>query len=130
MGGLIFLSVSEVLRIHSDQIARYGGSSEILDMSLIESAVMQPQAGFGGDYFHGDLASMAAAYLFHLAKNHGFADGNKRTGAAAAIVFLKLNGVVLQPPVPGELERLTIEIVTGSSTKDHAAEFFRQRTLS
>lgn len=128
--GILFLSADDVLRIHADQIARYGGSAEILDRPLIESATMQPQAAFDGEQLHEDLPAMAAAYLFHLSKNHGFADGNKRTGAAAAIVFLKLNGVQLKPPIVGELERLTLDVVTDISTKEDAARFFRERIVT
>ncbi|MBI3855807.1 MAG: Fic family protein, partial [Planctomycetes bacterium] len=75
---LLFLSTESVQRIHEDQIQRYGGSLGIRDMGLLESAVAMPQAGSGGQYFHTDLYEMAAAYLFHLVKNHPFVDGNKR----------------------------------------------------
>ena len=51
------------------------------------------QAGSGGQYFHADLFEMAAAYLFHIAGNHPFVDGNKRVALAAALTFLKMNGL-------------------------------------
>jgi hypothetical protein len=57
VGGIFFLTLNDLLRIHSDQIARYGGSADILNISLIESALMQPQAAFGGDYLHADIAA-------------------------------------------------------------------------
>lgn len=92
---LEFLTLDEVLDIHADQIARYGGSLGVRDVRLLESALAQPQTSFGGQYLHADLAAMAAAYLFHLVKNHPFIDGNKRVGAAAASVFLLTNGQCL-----------------------------------
>lgn len=93
MDGIIFLTVDDVLQIHLDQIARYGGREGILDLTLIESAIAQPCATYCGQFLHEDIAAMAAAYLFHLAKNHGFEDGNKRVGATAAMVFLEMNDV-------------------------------------
>jgi len=86
-----FLSVQRVLALHSLQLKLFGGSEGVRDQSLLESAIAMPATSFGGQYVHADLAEMAAAYLFHLNKNHPFIDGNKRTATAAALVFLKLN---------------------------------------
>lgn len=91
-----FLGIDEVLLIHADQIARYGGSPELRDAGLLISAVETPRATFGSAFLHGDLFEMAAAYLFHIVLNHPFMDGNKRTGTAAALVFLDLNGVEME----------------------------------
>ena len=88
-----FLSVDEILRIHQDQIERYGGDASIRDAKALLSAVAMPQTGFDGNYLHHDLFAMAAAYLFHITQNHPFIDGNKRTGTTAALVFLSLNCV-------------------------------------
>jgi len=87
-----FLSVDEILEIHRDQIERYGGEIGIRDRGLLESAVAMPQQSFGGAYLHADIFEMAAAYAFHLAESQAFVDGNKRTGLAAAYMFLALNG--------------------------------------
>ena len=88
----IFLSLEEVIALHNLQLERFGGLGGIRDTGLLESALAMPQAGFGDQYAHADLFEMAAAYLFHLCKNHPFADGNKRVGFHSAYVFLKLNG--------------------------------------
>ena len=69
-------------------MARYGGLPGLRDEGLLESAVAQAVATFGGEYLHNDIFQMAAAYLFHIVQNHPFVDGNKRAGAAAAVVFL------------------------------------------
>lgn len=87
-----FLTLDEIPEIHRDQIERYGGDEGIRDNGLLESAVAMPQQSFGGEYLHRDIFEMAAAYAFHLAENQAFIDGNKRTGLAAAYVFLALNG--------------------------------------
>lgn len=91
-----FLTLDEVLGIHDDQIALYGGDPGVRDMRLVESAVATPQATFDGRYLHEDLFAMAAAYAFHLAESQAFLDGNKRTGLAVAYVFLGLNGYRLR----------------------------------
>lgn len=87
-----FLTVEEVLVIHDEQIEEYGGIRGIRDQGLLESAVMMPQASFGGDYLHQNLFEMAAAYAFHIAENQPFLDGNKRTALVSALVFLDING--------------------------------------
>ena len=64
-----FLGLEEVLALHADQIACYGGAPGVRDLGLLESAVAAPEASYGGGYLHGTLHEMAAAYLFHLAQN-------------------------------------------------------------
>jgi death on curing protein len=93
MADIIFLTLAEVIDIHADQIERYGGSHGIRDLNLLSSAVGMPSACFGGEYLHTDIYEMASAYAFHIAQNHPFIDGNKRTGLASALVFLELNGI-------------------------------------
>ncbi len=93
-----FLTVEEVLQIHDEQLAAYGGASGIRDQGLLESAVAMPQASFGEAYLHEDLFHMAAAYAFHIAQNQPFVDGNKRTGLVATLVFLDLNGTTILDP--------------------------------
>jgi len=83
-----FLELPDVLMVHADQIQRYGGETGVRDLGLLESAVAQPRAAFGGEYLHQDLFGMAAAYLFHIVCNHPFVDGNKRVGLVAARPFL------------------------------------------
>ena len=90
-----FLTVEVVLALHQRQLERFGGGAGLRDRGLLESAVAQPQASFGGTYAHEGLFAMAAAYLFHIVSNHPFVDGNKRTGLLTAQVFLAVNGVTL-----------------------------------
>ncbi len=122
-----FLSTEDALLLHADQIDLYGGEHGVRDAGLLDSAVAQPQAGFGGKHLHTDIYSMAAAYMFHIVKNHPFLDGNKRAGAVAALVFLDINGIEIDAP-RGSLYDLTIEVATGQSGKAEIAEFFRSRT--
>jgi death-on-curing protein len=119
-----FLEVHDLLSLHADQVALYGGTHGVRDGGLLESAVAQPRAMAGGEYLHEDLFEMAAAYMFHLVKNHPFFDGNKRTGAVAALVFLDINGVEIDAP-EGSIHDLTIAVAVGCAGKTQIAEFFR-----
>jgi death-on-curing protein len=121
----VFLSLGEVLEIHRDQIERYGGDPGIRDLGLLQSALAMPAAGFDGRYLHSDLFAMAAAYLFHIVQNHPFADGNKRTGAVAALVFLSLNGIEIDADEE-EFESMVLSVAQGRSDKAAVTEFFRK----
>lgn len=93
-----FLTVEEVLQVHKETVERYGGLEGLREPSLLESAVAVPQAYFAGQFLHEDLFAMAAAYAYHIAQNQPFLDGNKRTGLAAALLFLSLNAVEVRDP--------------------------------
>jgi death-on-curing protein len=123
-----FLTLDETIAIHRDQIARYGGSEGVRDWGLLQSAVAMPAATFGGQFLHGDLCEMAAAYLFHIAQNHPFIDGNKRVGAAAAYVFLALNEIRLTADNDAYAE-LVLSVARGETPKSAVAEFFRANTI-
>ena len=118
-----FLALDDVLFIHEDRIRKYGGSSGLRDLGLLESAVAMPQATFGGAYLHGTIDEMAAAYLFHIARNHPSVDGNKRTALACALAFLRLNGVRVAAS-EDELYDLVIGCVEGVVGKAEIAAFF------
>ena len=120
-----FLTLDDVLEIHQLQVERYGGLHGVRDQGLVESALAQPEATFAREYLHGDLFEMAAAYLVHLVRNHGFLDGNKRTGLLAALVFLDLNGISLDRASP-ELYELTVAVAEGRADKEEAAAVLRR----
>lgn len=94
----IFLTLAEVIDIHSNQIDLHGGEGGIRDLGLLQSAISQPQASFSGEWLHSDIFSMASAYAYHICKNHPFLDGNKRTALASALVFLELNSIEIFDP--------------------------------
>lgn len=85
-----YLTTVEVLAMHRDQIARYGGGEGVRDYGLLEAAVYRPQTGY-----YADLIEEAAALWESLSQNHPFIDGNKRTAFAAAYTFLAINGARL-----------------------------------
>jgi death-on-curing protein len=122
-----FLSLAEVLGIHQDQVARYGGASGIRDIELLKSAIGMPSATYGGKFLHTDIYEMAAAYLFHLVKNHPFVDGNKRVGAVAAFVFLALNGFDFDAP-ENDFAEMVLAVARGELDKADVAVFIRRFT--
>lgn len=123
-----FLSVEDVIQIHDEQIAAYGGATGVRDQGLLESAVAMPRASFGEAYLHEDLAHMAAAYAFHVAQNQPFVDGNKRTGLAAALVFLDLNGITVLDPQETLYDAM-IAIAERRMDKDGLAELLRELSM-
>ena len=125
----VFLSLSEVLGIHQDQAARYGGAPGIRDIELLKSALGMPSATYGGEFLHTDIYEMAAAYLFHLVKNHPFVDGNKRVGAVAALVFLDLDGFDFDAS-EDEFAEMVIGVARGDLDKADVAVFIRRFTRS
>lgn len=126
MAAPVFLTLAEVLEIHQDQLNRYGGRSGIRDLDLLKSALAMPQAGMGEEYFHADIMEMAAAYLFHVVRNHPFVDGNKRAGAVAALVFLVLNGIDIEAE-EAEFEHLVRRVAESEADKNEIAAFLRSR---
>ena len=120
----MFLTLDDILESHLNQIDTYGGSHGIRDIGLLESAIAQPEASFGGQYLHADIFEMAAAYLYHLVMNHPFVDGNKRVGLEAALIFLEINDESLIVN-DDELVELVLKTTAGQIGKREIAEFFR-----
>src|SRR6185295_79454 len=116
----LFLTVDQILELHQDQIDNYGGSAGVRDMTLVESAAGAPSASFGGQFLHSDIFEMAAALLFALVQNHALIDGNKRVGTAAALVFLKSNGVEIANREP-EFGDLVLRVASSRAKKDEVA---------
>ena len=123
----LFLTFDEVLALHADQLARYGGEVGLLAPDLLSSALAVPRATFGGEFLHPTLHEMAAAYLFHVCQNHPFLDGNKRTALAACLAFLWLNDheVIADPD---ELTELVLGVARGEVAKADIAVFLRSHS--
>ncbi len=123
-----FLTVDHVLAIHRRMIAAFGGTDTVRDHGLLDSAVMMPAARFRGRFLHQDVPAMAAAYLFHLCKNHPFLDGNERTALASAEVFVLLNDKRLTA-TDEQLEELTRAVAAGRVSKKELIAFFRRHVV-
>lgn len=125
MSELEFLTLDEVLGIHADQIRVYGGAGGLRDLELLQSAIAMPETTFDGEYLHPSVFEMAAAYLFHVARNHPFVDGNKRTALMCALVFLGLNGERMRAD-PDELYSLVDGVAAGAVDKAEVSVFLRR----
>lgn len=124
-----FLTLPEVLALHDDQISCFGGTSGIRDVGLLESALAQPQATFGGELLHTTIYEQAAAYLFHLAMNHPFLDGNKRTAFAVMDAFLRLNGYQLNLS-DDQTYQLVLDVVQKTVSKTELSDRLKEVVLS
>ena len=125
---MVFLTLDDIIESHQNQIETYGGSHGIRDIGLLESAIAQPEASFGGQYLHADIFQMAAAYIYHLVMNHPFVDGNKRVGLEAALIFLEINNENLSAS-DEELVDLVLKTTAGQVGKREIAEFFRSHCV-
>ncbi|MBX3406156.1 MAG: type II toxin-antitoxin system death-on-curing family toxin [Phycisphaeraceae bacterium] len=105
-----FLTKDEVLSLHRASIDLYGGAEGVLDDGALESALAQPRQAPGGEFAHEFPFGMAAAYGYHLAMNHAFRDGNKRTSFAAMVAFLRMNGWNFELP-DGHAADMMLEMI-------------------
>ena len=120
-----FVPKSDVLDIHKRQIERFGGLDGIRDDGLLDSALAQPQATFFGELLHPTISSQAAAYLYHLAKNHPFLEGNKRTAFATMIAFLSMNSYELN--MSEEVAyNMVMQVAQSEMTKEELSSFLEQ----
>ena len=108
---------------HAEQVAEHGGDDEVRDHGLLDSAMARPVnlAGYGEP----DVADLAAAYAFDIARNHPFVDGNKRTAAVVSETFLMLNGHELTA-TDAELVVAFVALASGELSEVEMADWFRQ----
>lgn len=123
-----FLTLDEVLALHAEQIRRFGGLPGLRDSALLESALAMPRATFDGELLHSTPFEAAAAYLFHLARNHPFVDGNKRAALAAALVFLWLEGYGVEVD-DDALTDLVVGVASGDVAKSETAVFLQRHAI-
>ena len=117
-----WLDTGIVLDIHAEQLALFGGGDGIRDLGLLESALARPLNKFA--YGETDLAALAAAYAFGIARNHPFVDGNKRAAFGSMIVFLGLNKIELDVP-PEDATAIFLEVAAGKVDEDGLARWLR-----
>ena len=125
MNQIYFLTFDEIPRLHDYSIEEFGGVKGIRDSGLLESAAAQPQMIVFGQHVHEDIYHMAAAYCFHIIKNHAFIDGNKRIGLLVALTFLEKNNVTIEADFDS-LYDLAMSVACSELNKEQVAEFFKQ----
>jgi death on curing protein len=115
-----------VLALHGEQLGEHGGMAGIRDLGLLRSAMARPEnlASYGVP----DAASLAASYAFGIARNHPFNDGNKRTAAVTALLFLAENGKEWDITEP-ELVVMTLALAAGELGEEEVAAWFRDHLL-
>jgi len=123
----VYLSVAQVLRIHQELMATFGGAKGLRDAGALEAATARPQMTFGGEDLYPDAAAKAAALMHSLVMNHPFVDGNKRVGAVAMELFLLLNSLALDA-VDEEIVAVTLAVARGEIEAEALAIWLRQRT--
>jgi death-on-curing protein len=115
-----WLDISIVLDFHAEQLALFGGADGVRDVGLLESALARPINKLA--YGESDLAVLAAAYGFGIARNHPFVDGNKRTALASMIVFLGLNRIDVDAP-PEEATAIILGLAAGEIGEEALAHW-------
>ena len=123
-----WLRTDAVLAMHRRQLAEHGGGDGVRDIGLLGSALARPQniAAYEPD---ADIARLAAAYAFGIAKDHPFVDGNKRTSLVACRTFLILNGYQLNA-APAEKYLTFLSLAEGTLSEDELAQWLRARITS
>lgn len=122
-----FLSRRSVEAFHADQLRRHGGAAGLRDGNALESALGRAENKVA--YGEPDLAELAAAYMFGLARNHAFVDGNKRTAIVSAGAFLDRHGYDLTVN-DGTLYEFVIGVASGEIGEEQIAQFFRDHLIA
>jgi death-on-curing protein len=118
----IWLDVDEVIDMHAEQLAIFGGPEGVRDPGLLESAVLRPVNQW--HYGQTDMAALAAAYAFGLARNHAFVDGNKRIAFHAMMVFLRGNGIEFAPD-PAHATAIILSLAAGEVSEESLTRWIR-----
>ena len=121
----IWLDVDEVIDMHAEQLAIFGGPEGIRHRGLLELAVLRSVSQWSDGQT--DMAALAAAYAFGLARNHAFVDGNKRIAFIAATLFLERNGVSFTAP-EAEATIAMLRVAEGSMNEKQLARWFHEHT--
>jgi death on curing protein len=123
---IVYLGAAQLLDLHRQQLARYGGRGGVRDRGALEAAAARPAATFGGDDLYPDVPAKSAALMHSLVLNHPFMDGNKRVAVHAALLFAAINGFDCVA-APEEVVAVTLEAASGTLGVEALAIWFRQR---
>jgi len=126
MPQIVWLLEETVIAIHSRQISEHGGGEGLRDAGLLSSALARPRNLVAYTKPRPDLAALAAAYAFGIARDHPFVDGNKRTALVAARTFLIVNGVDLDA-TQDEKYLTFLELAEGTLAEEELADWIRKR---
>lgn len=127
MTNINFISKRIVLYFHEQLIQIYGGTPGIRDENLLDSALAQPRLSHEGSYLHDSLFEMAAAYGYHICKNHPFVDGNKRTSLVVMDTFLQKNGYEITASEK-EAYKIIMALASGEISKKELCEWLEENS--
>jgi death on curing protein len=122
--GPSWLTVEEVVALHERQLRRFGGPSGIRDPGALESAIGRPRNKW--EYEGAEMAELAAAYAYDIARNHPFVDGNKRATFIAMVLFLRKNRIPFAPP-QAEATAIVLALAAGDVSEASLARWIRDR---
>jgi death on curing protein len=128
MGEPVWVRDDVVLAIHRRQLAEHGGGEGVRDPGLLDSALARPKNLLAYSAEETDLASLAAAYAWGLARNHPFVDGNKRTAYVVCRTFLILNGRDLEAS-PAERYLTFLRLAEGGLTEQDLVAWIREHLI-
>lgn len=117
-----WLTRQMIVAIHDEQLAIHGGASGLRDEGMLESALDRPKNKWS--YENADLAELAAAYAFGIARNHPFIDGNKRTSLLALYTFLGVNGIDFVVP-EAEAAAMILSLAAGEVSEPSLVRWIR-----
>jgi death on curing protein len=123
----VWLDATDALAIHDRQLSEHGGLSGLRDAGLLDSAMTRPVNRW--HYGEDDLSALAASYAFGVARNHPFADGNKRTAWVVARLFFVLNDAQLVFQREAAIE-VMVALAAGELSEDELASWFRDHIAS
>jgi death on curing protein len=125
---ITWITTAVVLAIHDAQIVEHGGSEGLRDHNLLESALARPRNLFAYGSPRPDLAALAAAYAFGIARNHAFIDGNKRTSLIVTQTFVNLNGMDLAAD-DAEMLQVWSDLGAGNLSEEALADWIRKKLI-
>ncbi|HSV23398.1 MAG TPA: type II toxin-antitoxin system death-on-curing family toxin [Xanthobacteraceae bacterium] len=117
-----WVTYDQVVAMHSRQLRRFGGAPGLRDDSMLRSAIEHPINK--RQYEKADLATLAAAYAYGLAKNHAFVDGNKRAAFMTMMVFLRINSVRFAPD-QAHATAIMLSLAAGEVSEGSLARWIR-----
>jgi death-on-curing protein len=118
----LWITVDQAIAMHARQLRRFGGAPGLRDEGMLQSALERPVNKWR--YEQADLAELAAAHAFGLAKNHAFVDGNKRIAFMAMMVFFHRNGVPFSPE-PAQATSIILSLAAGEVSEDSLTRWIR-----
>lgn len=123
----VYLTEEQVLFIHYRLVSEIGGEHGVRDIGLLQSAVARPKATFDNQELYTNIYEKAAALMESLVNNHPFIDGNKRTGIACTVLFLRQNGIAFSAK-NSDLEKFTLRVASSKIEPSEIAKWLKNHS--